>query len=108
MIEDGLAGSSVIAILIGQETAGRKWVNYELTRSVTLGKGIMGIYIHNIANKDGLTDRQGHNPLDDWTIEQNGQNVKISSIYRTYDWRADNGYNNFAHWVEEAAKQAGR
>ena len=108
MIEDGLAGSSVTAILIGQETAGRKWVNYELTRSYELGKGIIGVYIHNIANQQGLTDLQGRNPLDDWTIKQNGQSVKLSSIYPTYDWNTNNGYNNFADWVENAAKQARR
>jgi hypothetical protein len=72
------------------------------------GKGIIGIYIHQIANKDGSTDRQGNNPLDDWTVKQNGQNVKLSSIYPTYDWKANNGYDNFAKWVEEAAKQAVR
>ena len=108
MIDDGLAGSSVTAILIGQETAGRTWIDYELTQSVKLGKCIIGIYIHQIANKDGSTDRQGHNPLDDWTVKRNGQNVKLSSIYPTYDWKANNGYDNFAQWVEEAAKQAVR
>lgn len=108
MIDDGLAGSSVTAILIGQETAGRKWVNYELTRSYELGKGIIGVYIHKIANQQGLTDLQGRNPLDDWTIKQNGQSVKLSSMYPTYDWNTSNGYNNFADWVEKAAKQAGR
>jgi MTH538 TIR-like domain (DUF1863) len=108
MIDDGLVGSSVTAILIGQETAGRKWVNYELTRSHELGKGIIGIYIHKIKNIDGSTDLQGHNPLDDWTIQQNGQCVRLSSIYPTYDWITNSGYNNFADWVEKAAKQAGR
>ncbi len=108
MIEDGLVGSSVTAILIGQETAGRKWVNYEIKRSAERGNGIIGIYIHKIANRDGSTDWQGRNPLGDLTINQNGQIVKLSSIYPTYDWITNNGYNNFADWVETAAKQAGR
>ena len=73
LIDEGLIGTSVTAILIGQETAGRKWVNYEITRSVERGNGIIGIYIHKIKNTDGSTDRQGRNPLDDWTIKQNGK-----------------------------------
>jgi hypothetical protein len=108
MIEDGFKGTSVTAILIGQETAGRKWVNYELTRSVDLGKGILGVRIHNIKKPDGTTDLPGRNPLDDCTVDQNGQKVLLSSMYHTYDWVGDDGYNNFATWVETAAKQAGK
>ena len=108
MIDDGLFGTSVTAILIGQETAGRKYVDYEIKRSVERGNGIIGIYIHKIANIDGSTDRQGHNPLDDWTIKQNGRDVMLSSIYATYDWKTNNGYNNFSSWVEKAAKQVGK
>jgi len=107
MIDEGLSGTSVTTILIGQETAGRKWVDYEIKRSVERGNGIIGIYIHKIKNTNGSTDRQGRNPLDDWTIKQNGQIVKLSSIYNTYDWITNNGYDNFADEVEKAAKQAG-
>lgn len=108
MIDEGLMSTSVTAILIGQETAGRKWVDYEIKRSVERGNGIIGIHIHKIKNTDGSTDRQGRNPLDDWTIKQNGQSVRLFSIYPTYEWITNNGYDNFAVWVEKAAKQAGR
>jgi hypothetical protein len=94
LIDEGLTGTSVTTILIGQETAGRKWVDYEIKRSVERGNGIIGIYIHKIKKTDGSTDRQGRNPL--------------ASIYTTYDWITNNGYDNFADWVEKAAKQAGR
>ena len=29
-----------------------------------------------------------------------GKLYKLSSDYRVYDWIADDGYNNFAKWVE--------
>ncbi|HTV74746.1 MAG TPA: TIR domain-containing protein [Candidatus Acidoferrales bacterium] len=32
----------------------------------------------------------------------------LSSLFKTYDWVNDDGYNNFSKWVEAAAKQAGR
>ena len=108
MINDGLVGSSVTTILIGLKTAGRKWIDYEIKQSVERGNGIIGVYIHQIANKVGTTDKKGHNPLDDWTINQNGQNATLLSIYPTYDWKANNGYKNFAAWVEKAAKRAGK
>lgn len=33
---------------------------------------------------------------------------KPSEIYRTYDWIADNVYENLGVWVERAATDAGR
>jgi len=91
MIDEGLTGTSATAILIGQETAGCKWVDYEIKRSVERGNGIIGIYIHEIKKTDGSTDRQGHNPIDDWTVKQNGQSVRLSSTYITYDCITNNG-----------------
>jgi hypothetical protein len=32
----------------------------------------------------------------------------LSAIFSVYDWVANDGYNNFASWVEAAAKQAKR
>ncbi len=108
LIDAGLAGSSVTAILIGKETAGREWVNYEITQSHNKGNGIIGIYINKIKNTDGTTDPRGRNPLDDWTTTQNGVTVPLSSVYTTYDWVDNDGYNNFGKWVEAAAKAKGR
>lgn len=34
--------------------------------------------------------------------------VKLSEIFRVYDWVDDNGYSDFSNWVETAAKQAGK
>ena len=33
---------------------------------------------------------------------------RLSSIFSTYDWVSDDGYDNFNKWVAAAAKQAGR
>jgi hypothetical protein len=32
----------------------------------------------------------------------------LSSIFSVYDWITDKGYQNFATWIERAARQAGR
>jgi hypothetical protein len=36
------------------------------------------------------------------------QRARFSTIYPTYDWKNDGGYNNFADWIETAARKAGR
>jgi hypothetical protein len=110
LIDSGLTGTSVTAILIGAETAGRPWVNYEIQRSHELGKGIIGVYIHQIRCAGTLrVDARGHNPLDDFYIEdEDGDRTYLSDIYPTYDWVDDDGYNYFSDWVETAAQEAGR
>jgi antiphage defense system Thoeris ThsB-like protein len=107
-IEEQLAGTSVTVVLIGSETYDREWVLHEIKRSYELKKGILGIYIHNVKDPQLGTDSKGNNPLDYWTVEHNGNKVPFSRLYKTYDWVINDGYNNFASWVESAAKAAGR
>ena len=52
-INDQLNGRSCTIVLIGNETAGRKWIKYEIEKSWNDGKGLFGIYIHNLKDKDG-------------------------------------------------------
>lgn len=107
-VEDQLAGTSVAVVLIGAETYDRPWVRHELKRSFELSKGILGVYIHNVRDPQTGTDTRGRNPLDYWSVGRDGRQVALSSLYRTYDWVNDNGYENFAGWVEAAAGAAGR
>jgi hypothetical protein len=53
LINDGLKGTSVTAVLIGAETAKREYVSYEIERSIALGNGLLGIRINDIKDKDG-------------------------------------------------------
>lgn len=107
-IEEQLKGTSVTVVLFGTETYEREWVRHEIKRSYQLGKGLLAIDIHNVKDPQTGTDTQGKNPLDYWTVKQNGRDVPFSSLYRTYDWVRDDGYNNMPSWIEAAAKAAGR
>jgi len=104
LINQGLQGTSVTVVLIGRYTAGRKWVDYEIEKSGEKGNGFLGVWINRLGNLDGYTDDRGRNPLDGWDLGPK----KLSSIYPTYDWVLDEGYENFGDWVEEAAVIAGR
>lgn len=106
-IEDQLKGTSVTVILFGAETYDRKWVKHEIKRSYELNKGILAIDIHRIKDPQKGSDIQGKNPLDYWSIEKNGRKILFSTMYETYDWVNDDGYNNLAIWIEKAAKAAG-
>src|SRR5687768_10763900 len=46
-IDESLKYKRCVIVLIGAETANRKWVKYEIKRAWELNKGLFGIYIHN-------------------------------------------------------------
>lgn len=108
MINRGLDNTSVTAVLIGAQTAGREWVKYEIKRSVERGNGLLGIFIDGIKDRYGRPDLRGDNPFDGFYFDRNGRRVYLSAIYPTYDWVQDDGYGGFARWVEAAAQAAGR
>lgn len=94
MIDDALTNTSVTAVLIGNQTANRDYVKYEIEQSIARGNGILGVSINLIENSKGDVDEPGSNPL--------------PSKYAFYKWKGENGYENFGSWVEAAAKAAGR
>ena len=107
-IDGQLKGTSVTVVLIGSDTAGKKWINYEITSSHKKGNGMLGIYIHQLKDKDENTSTKGKNPFDDWSITKDGNKILLSSIYKTYDWVDNDGYSNMGDWIEKAAKAAGK
>jgi hypothetical protein len=107
-IDEQLEGTSVTVVLIGSNTANRKWIDYEIKSSRKRKNGLLGIYIHNKKNSKGLTSSKGINPFNQWYTTINGQRVYFSSLYKTYDWVIDDGYTNMGKWIEQAAKDAGR
>lgn len=106
-IDGQIKGRSCTVVLIGEKTAGRKWINYEIEKSWNDGKGVVGIYIHNLKNKDGEQSDKGKNPFEGFTVGTDKK--KLSSIVKAYDppyKTSTNVYNhikdNIDKWVEEA------
>jgi hypothetical protein len=102
-----LEHTSVTAVLIGCETASRPWVKYEIDESIRRGNGLLGIWLSEIRDQNQMLDPPGQNPFDILDFD-NGRGPSLSSVYRTYAWKRDNGYENIGNWVELAAQNAGR
>lgn len=64
LIREGLQNTSVTCILVGSETYARRWVRYEIARSIVKGNGLLVVRIHNMKNQAGYTAQAGLNPLD--------------------------------------------
>lgn len=106
-IANQMAGKTCAIILVGQDTANRKWINHEIVKAWDRGLGVVGIRIHGLKNFQGETTLAGANPFD--YITHGATQKKLSSIVKCYDpvgtdskakyaWIAD----NLAAKVEEA------
>jgi hypothetical protein len=134
MINGELEGTSVTAVLIGTSTYSRRWVRYEIMKSVGRGNRVLGIHINGIAGKDSQTKAPGANPLEHLGLQisadgrrgspvvwdgqkwiyltdvepynfgsvftsNQGTLLKLSHWFKTYDWIANDGYDNFNDWI---------
>lgn len=75
-------------------------MQYEIEQAWKLGRGLVGIYIHNLANSVGEQAEKGHNPFDDFCIDKtfnyivhnskpaDANEIRLSSICTAYnpDW----------------------
>lgn len=107
-IDKQLEGTSVTVVLIGSDTSNRPYVQYELQKSYSRGNGMLGIYIHNLKDKDGNVSTKGSNMFGEIGKDSNGTAIYFSTEYPCYDWVNDDGYNNLGKWIEAAAKKAGK
>lgn len=92
LIDEGLARATVTAVLLGAQTASRKWVKYEIAESIRLGKGLFGVHIYRVKDQFRRESTQGANPL--------------PSGYPVYLWNSDNGEANMGRWVNDAYDRA--
>ena len=76
-IDRQLDGTSVTVVLIGAETYEREWVRHEIKRSYELGKGMLGVYIHNIKDPQLGIDKMGRNPIDYWSVKQTARTSRF-------------------------------
>jgi hypothetical protein len=106
-INEQLTGRSCTVVLVGKETADRKWIDYEIKKTWNDGKGIFGIYVHNLKDKDGNQTTKGKNPFVGFKVKEKD----LSEIVKCYDppyTISTNVYDyiqkNIAEWAEEAIK----
>lgn len=63
-IDNQMRGRSCTVVLVGSSTAARKWINYEIHKSLENNMGLVGIHIHGLKDKSGSTSPSGSNPFD--------------------------------------------
>jgi len=109
-IDDQLSGKSVAIVLIGAKTSGRKWIKYEIKKGWEDGKGLLGIYVHNLKDKNEKQAIKGSNPFSAYKVGDKN----MADIVNAYDppySTSKNVYehikNNLADWIEKAIEIRG-
>lgn len=102
-IDKNLAGKSCLVVLIGEDTANREWVKYEIKKAWNDGKGVLGIYIHNLEDPKTGKCKKGRNPFEQFKFEDGS---KLSNIVNCYDPKSSDAYNDIADNIEEWIEKA--
>lgn len=62
-LREGLEGTSVTCVLAGLETWTRRWVRYEIARSIIKKNGILTVFIDGVKDEEGNIGLRGRDPL---------------------------------------------
>lgn len=87
-------GRSCTVVLVGEKTAGRKWINHEIIESWNDGMGIVGLHIHGLKNLKGYIAEKGANPFT--KIDVKGKSM--ASIVKCYNPQGSNSKERYA-WI---------
>lgn len=110
-IDNQLKGTSCIVVLVGSQTASRKWVKYEIQKGWELGKGVAGIYIHNLLDQFQKPSYPGNNPFLQIYVDSKKGRINLGNLITIHNppyneskyvyWNIE---SNIESWVEEAIK----
>ena len=95
-----MKGRSCTIVLVGSNTAGRKWIEYEIERSLLDGKGVAGICIHGLLNREGKVSVKGKNPFKNILMGARCYNPSGANSKEKYAWISE----NLSDIVEEAIR----
>jgi MTH538 TIR-like domain (DUF1863) len=85
-LRDGLKNTTVTCVLVGAETALRRWVRYEIFRSFMRGNGLLAVRIHNIPGFNKQTTNSGADPFANVAFTVEGENLRFKE-FMTSGWQ---------------------
>lgn len=102
-IAQQMQGRSCTIVLVGANTAQRKWINYEIIKSWQDGLGVVGIRIHGLKDRHGQVATQGLNPFDHIT---HGPSQKpLSTLAKCYNPAGSTSQERYA-WITQHLSNA--
>ena len=103
-IDNQMKYRSCTIVLVGEKTAGRKWINYEIEESWRQGMGVVGIYIHGLKDYFRKTASKGKNPFSDICAFDDQKSIStlisLSSIVRCYPPQGGDSKEKY-DWIKD-------
>lgn len=104
-----MIGRTCTVVLVGAQTAGRKWITHEVVESWNAKMGVVAVHIDMLKDMSGAQTIRGANPLN--FVKLKNGTVPLSSVARCYvppysDSTQAYAYikNQLAGWIEEAIR----
>lgn len=82
-IDKRIDESQCVVVFIGEDTNDRKWINYEIESAWNKGKGLLGVYIHNIDDPKTGKCLKGRNPFLKFNMNRDGKSLR--NVIKCYD-----------------------
>lgn len=94
-----------LVVLIGEKTAGRRWVKYEIKKAWKDGKGVVGVRIHGLKDANQEQAKIGGDPFAGLTVDGETVVAKIHDTpFSTSTYVYDHIKENIDDWVAAAIK----
>ena len=104
-INQQMRGRSCVVVLVGTNTAGRKWIDYEIEKAWNDGKGLLGIHVNKLRDARRKTSAKGANPFSHFRVD-NKPMTQLVKCHTPAGVSSTAAYNdikeNIEDWIEDA------
>lgn len=107
-IDQQMKRKAAVVVLVGAQTANRRWVRYEITKAWNEQRALVGIRIHGLADRTGNTNAPGKNPFSSVTLPNGKTVADYAPLHTPSGVRSQAVYAdiqaNLKKWVANAYK----
>lgn len=109
-IEEQMKYKSAVVVLVGEQTAQRRWVKHEIAYAWDNRKPLVGVRINGLADRNGCTDTAGSDPFKMVGLKGGGTVGDFVTLYNPIGSTSQQVYasisNNLPSWGDSAYKRS--
>ncbi len=108
-IDKQMQRKGAVVVLVGAQTASRRWVRYEIAKAWDERRPLVGIRIHGLTDRGGYTDYAGDDPFTKVTLQGGGTVSDYVSLHDPAGGNSKAVYttirDNIESWVSNAYRR---